>query len=82
MRSRNDGGLPGDRSASALMLDHGGDVMRPSLEAADPAARIRDLRRAHDILGWAIAAADHVIETVRDELTRAERSLWRIAARL
>ena len=63
--------------ASALILDHSGDVMRPSLEVADPADRIRDLRLAHDIIGEAVAAADHILGTVRDELTLAERSIWR-----
>ncbi len=63
--------------ASALILDLSSDVMRPSLDTTGAADRIRDLRLAHDILGEAIAAADHLLETVRDELTRAERSLWR-----
>lgn len=62
--------------ASALILDLSGDVMRPSLDQTDHAARIHDLRLAHNILGEATAAADHILETVRDELTRAERAIW------
>jgi hypothetical protein len=62
--------------ASALILDLSGDVMRPSLDAIDPADRIRDLRLAHEILGEAATAADHILGTVRDELTQAERAIW------
>jgi len=80
--------------ASALILDGGGDVMRPPLLTAAPAAagaavshpplaagasqgyRVRDLRRARDILDEACAAADHIVGGARDQFTAAERALW------
>jgi Domain of unknown function (DUF4838) len=80
--------------ASALILNGGGDVMRPALTSPPPdpsgglpplaaraagAAReyrVRDLRRARDILGDACAAADHILGGARDDLSVAERSLW------
>jgi hypothetical protein len=62
--------------ASALILDRGGEVMRPPLDASGAASRIRDLRLVHDILGEACAAADHILGKVRDELTLAERAIW------
>jgi Domain of unknown function (DUF4838) len=78
--------------ASALILDGGGDVMRPPLPApavagagathpplaagAGQGYRVRDLRRARDILDEACAAADHVLGNARDQLIVAERALW------
>jgi hypothetical protein len=62
--------------AAALIVDLSGDVMRPSLDTPDSTSRVRDLRLARDYLDKATAAADHVLETVRDELTVAERALW------
>jgi hypothetical protein len=98
--------------ASVLILDGGGDVMRPSPDlfasaaldvvrpsllraapasagaaltqppraglaaAAIPEYRVRDLRRARDILDEARAAADFVVGGARDQLTAAERALW------
>jgi uncharacterized protein DUF4838 len=62
--------------ASALILEGGGDVMRPALKSRAPAARIRELRAARDILHDACAAADTVIGDARGELTTAERALW------
>lgn len=61
--------------ASALILD-GGDVMRPALNSAAPAERIRQLRAADEALAAACAAADQVIGAVRDDLTAAERAVW------
>jgi hypothetical protein len=64
--------------ASALVLDGGGDAMRPPLAAgAGQGYRVRDLRHARDILDEACAAADHVLGGgARDQLTLAERALW------
>jgi hypothetical protein len=62
--------------ASALILDLSGDVMRPSLDGSDSTGRVRDLRQARDFLDEAMAAADRILGTVRDELTAAERALW------
>jgi len=75
--------------ASALILDGGGDVMRPALYSAasaatdaarppfiPPAERIGQLRAARDILDDACAAAEHVLGGARDELTIAERAVW------
>ena len=50
--------------------------MRPPLDTSGAAGRIRDLRAAHRILGEACVAADHILGTVRDELTLAERAIW------
>jgi hypothetical protein len=60
--------------ASALILNGGGDVMRPPLTA--PADRIRELRAACDILDDARAAAGHLLRDGRDHLTVAERAVW------
>jgi hypothetical protein len=62
--------------ASALIVDLSGDVMRPSLDGSDSIGRVRDLRRAGDILDEATAAADYLLAAERDELTMAERALW------
>jgi uncharacterized protein DUF4838 len=63
--------------ASSLILEAGGDVMCPSLKSLAPTKRIRELRAARDILDDACAAADMVIGEVRDDLTTAERAIWR-----
>jgi hypothetical protein len=62
--------------ASAFVVDLSGDVMRPALDGPDASGRVRDLRRARDLLGEAIGAADQILGTVRHELTVAERALW------
>jgi hypothetical protein len=72
--------------AAALILDGGGDLMRPSLAAPSLAApslaapapirRVRQLRAARDILDAACAAADNIVGGARDDLTAAERALW------
>ena len=62
--------------ASALILDRGGDVMRPPLDSPAGADRVRDLRSARDVLHEACAAADHILGNGRDELTVAERAIW------
>jgi hypothetical protein len=62
--------------ASALILNGGGDVMRPPLNAPAPAERIGELRESHKILREACAAADEVLADGRDGLTRAERAVW------
>jgi Domain of unknown function (DUF4838) len=62
--------------ASSLILEGGGDVMRPPLNSLAPAERIRELRAARDILDDACAAADMVLGDARDELTTAERAIW------
>ena len=62
--------------ASALIVDLGGDVMRPSIDGPDCTGRIRDLRLARDILEEATAAADQILGAVRDEITVAERAIW------
>ena len=62
--------------ASALILDGGGDLMRPSLAAPAPIRRGRQLRAARDILDAACAAADNIVGGARDDLTAAERALW------
>lgn len=66
--------------ASALILDRGGDVMRPALDAPGPAARINDLRAARSILDEAVAASDAILAGASDELTVAERALWQYGA--
>ena len=62
--------------ASSLILEGGGEVMRPSLNSPAPSARIRELRAARDILDDARAAADMVLDDARDDLTPAERAIW------
>lgn len=62
--------------ASALILDTGGDVMRPALGRADAAERVAALRAAGEILGQAIAAADAIASAAADRLGAAERAVW------
>ncbi len=62
--------------ASMLVLDGGGDVMRPSLNSPAPTERIRQLRAARDLFDDACAAADMVLGDARDDLTAAERAVW------
>ena len=63
--------------ASSLILEGGGDLMHPSVSAPPSAKRMRDLRGARDILDTACRAAEMVLGGVRDDLTRAERGIWR-----
>lgn len=62
--------------ASALILDTGGDVMRPALGRADAAERVAALRAAGEILAEAIAAADAIASAAADRLAAAERAVW------
>lgn len=62
--------------ASSLILDGGGEMMRPSLTLSAPAERIHELRAARDILDDACTAADMVLGDARDDLTAGERAVW------
>jgi hypothetical protein len=62
--------------ASSLILDGGGEMMRPSLTLSAPAERIHELRAARDILDDACTAADMVLGAARDDLTAGERAVW------
>ncbi|MGH8013701.1 MAG: DUF4838 domain-containing protein, partial [Candidatus Binataceae bacterium] len=61
--------------ASALILNGGGDVMRPQLNAR-MLQRRGELRRAVEALTHAIEAADHVAALAGDRLVEAERNVW------
>ena len=62
--------------ASSLILDGGGNAMRPALDSPATAERIRQLRAARDILDDACAAAESMISDSRDDLAAAERAIW------
>jgi hypothetical protein len=61
--------------ASMLILDGGGDVMRPKPKTANRAARIAALKLAHDDFTRAIEAADHVMASGGLD-ARGERGIW------
>ena len=63
--------------ASALILNRGGDVMRPPLSPGSPHTRPGELAAAMRHIGHAVEAADHVISSVRDSLTTAECAVWK-----
>jgi hypothetical protein len=63
--------------ASALILDGGGDVMRPLLSPGSPHTRPGELAAAMRHIGHAVEAADHVIAAVGDSLTTAECAVWK-----
>jgi hypothetical protein len=62
--------------ASLLILDDGGDVMRPKLKAHGSHSRVHDLRNARAEITRAIQAADNIVESVGDRFARAERDTW------
>jgi hypothetical protein len=63
--------------ASALILNRGGDVMRPPLSPGSPHTRPGELAAAMRHIEHAVEAADHVIGSVRDSLTTAECAVWK-----
>jgi hypothetical protein len=60
--------------ASALILDGGGEVMRPKVGTARRNERIAALKLAHEVFTRAIEAADHAIACGSD--ARGEREVW------
>ncbi|HXZ89170.1 MAG TPA: DUF4838 domain-containing protein [Candidatus Binataceae bacterium] len=60
--------------ASALILNGGGEVMRPRLPP--PAQRLRDLKIAHDSVTRAVAAADHLVAAADRAFAIPERDIW------
>lgn len=62
--------------ASSLILDGGGDLMRPQLDSPSRPARIRHLEAAHALLTRAIDAADS-LASIADGSLRGERDIWR-----
>ncbi len=62
--------------ASRLILDGGGDVMRPWLKSGPIAQRLRDLRLAHSSICRAVDAADHLVASAGAAVAAAERSVW------
>ncbi len=62
--------------ASSLLLDGGGDLMRPKLDSLSRSARFDSLRAAHALLTRAIDAADLLASTT-GALIRGERTIWR-----
>jgi Domain of unknown function (DUF4838) len=63
--------------ASALLLDGGGDVMRPAVTPASSADRTREVRAAGEIMREAIEAAEAMIAPAGDRLSAAELAIWR-----
>ncbi len=60
--------------ASALILDGGGEVMRPRLPP--PTQKVHDLKSAHASITRAIAAADHIVARADRALAVPERDVW------
>jgi hypothetical protein len=62
--------------ASLLILDNGGDVMRPRLKARGAHSRLHDLQQARAEIIRAIEGADHIVASVGDRFASAERDTW------
>ena len=62
---------------SALILNRGGDVMRPSLRPESAHMRPGELAAAMRHIEHAVEAADHVIASVHDSLATAECAVWK-----
>ena len=62
--------------ASALILDGGGETMRPRLKPMPSHQRILDLEQAHSSITRALAAADVLIAKTKDTLAASQRDVW------
>ena len=62
--------------ASALILNGGGELMRPQIRPAAPRERLRELKRAHGEITRALGAADRIAAPAREALGTFERDVW------
>jgi hypothetical protein len=62
--------------ASALILDGGGEMMRPRLQPTPSRRRILELEQAHSSITRALAAADTLLAKTKDTLAASQRDVW------